>query len=579
MKKREMTTNELEQLFNSIIEQEPLINEEQTTLFLYNLPQSPIITTFKRFFQNHLNTFLVGTFMLTVVIALFVWINIGHKTEDKMAQNNQPFENKVTPTHTDTVEVISAVGVNKDLVPDTEPEDNTLEKTFTKIIQTDTIQSVSDIYKRFDKKPQLFSILADRDTTIFCKEGTSIKIKANTFISESTGNEISGKVQLAVKEYYKLSDIILSNLSTTSGEKMLETGGMLHLAATADNENCIIKQGGNIDIGFPYSDKKDDMKLFNGTWLNDKIYWELTNTATNLNIVVIEEIPREETEEPTFIIVDEPAEYPGGSKIFKKYIEENAQYPFSALKDKIEGTVYVQFAIDRYGYVSDIKVLRGLGNTLDNVAVYIVSKMPVWKPAKQIGRPVKQQFVWPIKFAIKDTVLTKEEILQAKLLDEKIKNIKVIDRGSNSLSNDKEFSEDFEKKAKDNYFEEATVSEVNRYLFSASQLGWINCDRFIKYSNIITDYSILIDKADKAIITVIFQKYKSILPGKVDSNRITFKNVPLGEKITIVAIKTFNNNIFLALKETTITDTEETLLDFQTVSLNLLKNEMEKLNK
>jgi len=53
----------------------------------------------------------------------------------------------------------------------------------------------------------------------------------------------------------------------------------------------------------------------------------------------------------------------------------------------------------------------------------------------------------------------------------------------------------------------------------------------------------------------------------------------LGEKVTIVAIKTIHNKIFLAVKETIITDKEETLLDFQPVSLSLLKKEMEKLNK
>lgn len=582
MKKREMTTNDLEQLFNSIIEQKPLINEEQATLFLNNLQKASMGSAFKRFFQNYLNTLLVGTFMLSVVIGLVMWINIGYKTEDKMAQINLPLENMVTPTPTDTVEVISAVGVNKDLAQDTETKDSSLEKTVTKIIQTDTIQtdtirSVSDIYKRFDKKPQLFSILTDSDTTVFCKEGTSIKIKANTFISEKTGKEMSGKVLLAVKEYYKLSDIILSNLSTTSGNKILETGGMLHIEATSENENCLIKQGSNLEIGFPYSEKKVNMTLFNGVWKNDKIDWELTNTAPSV-INVVEEVPLREPD-PVFIIVEEAAEPPWGGEGSKKYIKEMAQYPFSALKDKIEGTVYVQFTIDKYGNVMDINLLIGLDNTLDNVAVYIISKMPVWKPAKQGGRPVDQRFTWPIKFALKDTVFNEEEILQAKLLDEKIKNIKVNFRGSSSISNNKDFSEDFEKKAQNDNFKEATVSEVNRYLFSASQLGWINCDRFLKYSSRITDYSIQIDQADKAIINLIFQKYKSILPGKVESNRITFKNVPLGEKITIVAIKTFNNNIFLAVKETTITDKEETLLDFQTVSFNLLKNEVEKLNK
>jgi len=53
----------------------------------------------------------------------------------------------------------------------------------------------------------------------------------------------------------------------------------------------------------------------------------------------------------------------------------------------------------------------------------------------------------------------------------------------------------------------------------------------------------------------------------------------MGEKITIVALKSVNNKILLAVKETVITDKEETDLVFQPVTMDLLKKEMEKLNK
>ena len=78
---------------------------------------------------------------------------------------------------------------------------------------------------------------------------------------------------------------------------------------------------------------------------------------------------------------------------------------------------------------------------------------------------------------------------------------------------------------------------------------------------------------------MIFHRIKAILPGCVESDRIIFKNVPLGEMITIVAVKMVNSKLFLAVKETEITDKEETELDFQPVTVKLLRKEMEKLNK
>ena len=114
---------------------------------------------------------------------------------------------------------------------------------------------------------------------------------------------------------------------------------------------------------------------------------------------------------------------------------------------------------------------------------------------------------------------------------------------------------------------------------SASQLEWINCDRFIYDGIAQTNYSIRIDGNEKPVVNIILHRFRSILRGQIEPNRISFKNVQMGEKITIVALKTVNSKIFLAVKETVITDKEETGLDFQPVTMDLLKKEMEKLNK
>lgn len=580
MKKREITNDDLEQLFNKVIEQTPLINEEQVNLLLNNLPKAPSGSAAKHFFPNHLNTLIIGTIVLIIVIGSILWVNTGHKTEKTITQNNQQ-ENKVELAPTDTLVVKSAVNIGKEMVQDTVHKDNTLKTSSTNTssasIQTDTIMSVSDIYKHFDKQPQIFSIQANRDTTIICKEGTTIKIKANSFVSEKTGEEILGKVQIRVKEYYKLSDMLLSNLSTTSGNKILETGGMLHIMAMADNENCIIKQGHEIEIGFPYSNKKDDMTLFNGVWTNDKIDWELGNTAFSGNI--IDDVVIMTASEPEYVFVEQMPEFPKGETALKKYTAQNAQYPFSALKDKIEGPVYVTFVVDKSGTINNIRVTRGLDNTLDKVAVYLVSNMPKWVPGRQIGEAVTVSYTLPIKFTFKDSPLTDEEIRQSRVFEEKIKNIRVNYQITNYQTNNDGFKEEFEKKVKDDNLQEINTYDANRYVFSVSQLGWINCDRFDSYNRPKTNYSILIDQPDKTTVNIVFHRFKAIVPGWAESNRISFKNVPLGEKITIVAFKTVNNKIFLAVKETVITEKEETVLDFKPVTMDLLKEEMKKLNK
>lgn len=577
MKKREITNNDLEQLFNKVIEQAPLIKVEQVNSLLNNLPKAPSGSAFKKFFQDYLNSLIFGAIVLGIVAGAILWVNSGDKTEKIISTNSQQ-ENKVVPVLTDSLVIKPTV--NREIVQNTANEDSVLKtsstKTISALIQTDTKMSVSDIYKHFDKQTQIFSIHTSRDTTIICKEGTSIEIKANSFISEKSGKDISGIVQVAVKEYYKISDIILSNLSTTSGNKILETGGMIHITATADYENCIIKQGRNIEIGFPYSNKKDDMALFNGEWTKDKMEWELANTTSIVkeNVEVVEIT----VQEAAFVVVEEMPEFPGGVKAIKKYIKENLQYPFSALKDKIEGKVYVNFIVDKFGSLNNFRIARGLNNALDKAAVYVLNQMPAWKPGKQRGRAVSVSYTVPVEFALKDSVFTDDEIRQSKVFEEKIKDLKY-DSVTRSYITENKFIKEFEKNVKDDNFQKTTVADVDRYVFSASQFGWINCDRFVDANNPKTNYSILIDEPNKTIVSVIFDRFKAIVPGSAESNRIIFKDVPVGEKITIVALKTINNKIFLAVKETVLTDKEETVLDFQPVTIDLLKKEMKKLNK
>lgn len=583
MKKREITNNDLEQVFNNIIEQAPLLNEEQVNLLLNTRTKVRRGNNARHFFQNHLNKLIIGTIVLSVATGLSLWVNSGRNTEKTITPNNLR-ENKVEQTSIDTIAIKPTLKSDKELLENKVQKDKTAtilsKKSNSSSVQSVKEISLSDIYHQFAKQPQIFSFQANRDTSIICMEGTLIKIKSNSFISAKTGKEISGKVQLAVLEYYKTFDIILSNLSSTSDDRILETGGMIHLSASADGEKCIIKKGSVIEVGFPYSNKKNDMALFNGEWTNNKIDWKLASTNTSNKEVVQssrgEVVFVKSDGEQEFINVEEMPEFPGGDPELRRYINQNAKYPFSVLKDKIEGKVLVRFVVDRFGYINNIRVVKSLDSILDKAAVYLVSKMPVWKPARQGGRAVSVPYTVPVEFVLKE--LTDDEIQQARILEENIKDLKY-DPATGIYTNDKALNEEVEKRFVENNSRNTNALELNHYIFSVSQLRWINCDRFDNYKNPKTNYSILIDESNKTIVNVIFHRIKAIVPGCIESNRITFKNVPLGEMITIVAVKMVNNKLFLAVKETEVTDKEETELDFQPVTVKLLKEEMEKLNK
>jgi len=100
----------------------------------------------------------------------------------------------------------------------------------------------------------------------------------------------------------------------------------------------------------------------------------------------------------TYIMVEEMPEFPGGIIALRKWIKSNVKYPESARREKITGRVYIGFVINREGQVEDCKVLRSIDPALDQEALSVIKRMPLWKPGKQRGESVKVSYTFPINF-------------------------------------------------------------------------------------------------------------------------------------------------------------------------------------
>jgi TonB family protein len=100
--------------------------------------------------------------------------------------------------------------------------------------------------------------------------------------------------------------------------------------------------------------------------------------------------------------VDKEAEYPGGQEALMTYIAERTKYPKVAKGNNVEGTVFVQFIIEKDGSVGRKKILRGVknGELLDEAALAAFDNMPNWTPAEKDGKKVATSMVIPIKFVL-----------------------------------------------------------------------------------------------------------------------------------------------------------------------------------
>ena len=90
----------------------------------------------------------------------------------------------------------------------------------------------------------------------------------------------------------------------------------------------------------------------------------------------------------------------GGQLAIVMAIQKAVRYPSLALRNQVEGRVYVSFTVDSKGEVTDVKVVKGLGSGLDEETMRAIKTLPRFIPGKQNGREVSVSFTVPITFKI-----------------------------------------------------------------------------------------------------------------------------------------------------------------------------------
>ncbi|MCA1744586.1 MAG: energy transducer TonB [Bacteroidales bacterium] len=111
------------------------------------------------------------------------------------------------------------------------------------------------------------------------------------------------------------------------------------------------------------------------------------------------EAPAEERED-IHVLADEMPEFPGGERALFQYLSSSIRYPREALRNEVEGRVYVEFVVDRYGKITRVNVKRGVHPALDQEALRVIESMPDWKPGVKAGKFVNVLYTVPINFQI-----------------------------------------------------------------------------------------------------------------------------------------------------------------------------------
>lgn len=104
-----------------------------------------------------------------------------------------------------------------------------------------------------------------------------------------------------------------------------------------------------------------------------------------------------------FSLDQKPSFQGGGPNAFSKWVNAHLVYPQASRNYGSEGTVKLQFTIEKDGKLDDVKVVQSSGDQyLDDEAFRVVSSSPDWQPGALHGKPVKVTYTFPVIFQLQN---------------------------------------------------------------------------------------------------------------------------------------------------------------------------------
>lgn len=155
--------------------------------------------------------------------------------------------------------------------------------------------SSKDPFKNNIVPSQNFTVNPKQDNVIQGAKGTVVVLPKGCFINVN-GEVVEGDVTIELAEALTMDDMVTSNLTTTADGKMLETGGMLYISATANGEQLSINKNNPLYIEVPTTKKKPGMMLYQGVrdtlgnmnWKNPK---KIDNYLVTVSIDKLDFLP------------------------------------------------------------------------------------------------------------------------------------------------------------------------------------------------------------------------------------------------------------------------------------------------
>ncbi|AWH86153.1 hypothetical protein HYN59_14000 [Flavobacterium album] len=416
---------------------------------------------------------------------------------------------------------------------------------------------------------QEFTIEASGKATVKGKNGTKLDIPANAFV-DADGKPVKGKVTVQLKEALNMADIVLGGLATMSGDKILESGGMVYVNATSGGKPLFLADSKKIEITMPAKKKVPGMQIFSGEESKDGTI----NWVDPKNIIAPNEVMVARQKE--LIVNDDQLDN-------NNYDILAPIAPLKPVEYKKSDGVTINLVFPHPEYFPEFSYFKNVKWKLTDPQNY---KKPVdgtqWEHVALAKAKTEGTYTLTLTAEGKPT-LSYEVIPVFEGQDFK-KAMAEYEKAIERIEKQKKEMEEKERiRRKKQELEKQKISIAESYIFSIDKMGWANCDKFYndpKAKDVIVEINISDkQKSDVAISYLVFKKRKVCIPCYMDKKCIAVMgniHLPIGEPVTIIAVGAYKETPWFAMEDAVVSDKLSVTLKPDEISKESMKQLLDK---
>lgn len=510
---------------------------------------------------------------------------------DALANRRAQSVNQYLTTKGIVVEKIEtqSFGEKNPLYANTDDEGRSKNRRVDVLATLMQFNSTDDLLTTLNKgNTQTYYVNTEKNTIIYGKNGTSIYVEKGAF-RLADGSKARGTVELSLVEAYSYKDMLLNDLSTTSGQLLLETGGMLNISAQVNGETLTLNPETPLQIGMPTNSQQNDMQLFNGVAdVDGNLDWQPvgqfagTSTATfrpfgeSRPIYYFDETRFQQEYAHLFSelarIKDAKPKPPQKvDEIYepKKPKRESFKYQPSFFKRMTMGK-------EKIAQIEDEKYQKQLKKYEEKLADYNNVTLPNYKKAKQDNVEALKEYKRLLAEQKRKIQDIEKEIEEAQVKFEDADKERYLEVVAAWEARREAHNKKFEQEVEEKGFVDR--KSLRNYTFNVQKLGWINCDRFINSDINREPLMVNMGEQQHDMVFVIINDYKSALrANRVVDGRLQTAPIPQDLNVTILGVKVENGRPMLAKINTKTTANTVHDLAYRPCTLAEVRQELQVL--